>query len=580
MGCAGGKEADERQAPYDLKATGVPTPQTQSQTSGSSGFPEMSVASTKGSGGPARRVAFSSGKTIGGSSSAAPAAAPRSARPKTSEEIVRLEFCVKSMMLFSEMSHTQKKEIFDAMFDVTTTEGEVIIRQGEIGDILFLVESGEYDAYLRAMGDQVVQSYSAGGFFGELAMMYNCPRAATIMCRKGGCLWGLARNVYEKVMATSVVTKMDSKSQFLRSVELLSSLSEAERSSLGDLLEEATYENKAQLWNAGDPADCLILIKSGQVGVMEPKQQGGESARLGDGKKLNVGDFFGTQSLTNLQDATPKRRVGGVAIGKVDVYKLHRAAASKLGDLPELIVNNSAVKAMRNVEWITSLSPAEKLVAVKNLGKFGYTDAQTIVSKGDLTGQGMHIIVAGNVSVKGGPPRKDGRKSDMMLGVGEHFCQETLTEKGPSPAHYMAVGQVMTVMIDRAALRELSDHFMNHPELLRVEQTAVKIELRELQFRATLGVGGFGRVKLVYHDKTNKSYALKCMFKGLVIAKRQTEHILNERKLMGICTHTFLPHLVATFQDDAQIYVLMDLILGGVRACICTCTCIWHRGTC
>ena len=35
----------------------------------------------------------------------------------------------------------------------------------------------------------------------------------------------------------------------------------------------------------------------------------------------------------------------------------------KLGDLPELIVNNSAVKAMRNVEWFAALPKHEKLVA-------------------------------------------------------------------------------------------------------------------------------------------------------------------------------------------------------------------------
>ena len=46
----------------------------------------------------------------------------------------------------------------------------------------------------------------------------------------------------------------------------------------------------------------------------------------------------------------PKRRVGGVARGKVDVYKLRRTAATRLGDLPELIVNNSAVKGQAG-DW-------------------------------------------------------------------------------------------------------------------------------------------------------------------------------------------------------------------------------------
>ena len=206
------------------------------------------------------------------------------------------------------------------------------------------------------------QSYEAGGYFGELAMMYNCPRAATVKCAKGGMLWGLSREVYAKVMATTTVA-MDSKSQFLRSVEILSQvhrdthaharmcahthgrklprtirvsqptaynhqpsalspqphhtpshpnpkpnpqLSEAERHELSEMLEEATYADGAKLWTAGDPADSLILIKSGQVEVFEPKVEGSVSVRLGDGTKLNVGDFFGTQSLTDLQGIPAK----------------------------------------------------------------------------------------------------------------------------------------------------------------------------------------------------------------------------------------------------------------------------------
>ena len=218
---------------------------------------------------------------------------------------------------------------------------------------------------------------------------------------------------------------------------------------------------------------------------------------------------------------------------------------------------------MRNVEWFTQLKPVEKLEAVRTLGKNGYSNGEAIVEKASLTGQRMHVIVQGLVSVSDGPPRPDGQTSDQTLNVGDHFCHETLIEAKPAPAHYTAIGSVLTVIIDRAALRELADHFLSNPEKLKRNSTELSIQMDDLDFMATLGVGGFGRVKLVAHRQSGKTYALKCMFKGLVIAKRQTEHILNERKLMGICSHSFLPNLVATFQDHSQIYVLMDSILGG-----------------
>jgi len=170
--------------------------------------------------------------------------------------------------------------------------------------------------------------------------------------------------------------------------------------------------------------------------------------------------------------------------------------------------------------------------------------------------------VQGSVSVSGGPRNEDGSSSDCVLEVGGHFCSETLLEQQPAPAHYTAIGQVLTVVIDRAALRELADYFMNDPEKLKGSNEA-EVRMEDLELLATLGVGGFGRVKLVKNHENGKTYALKCMFKGLVIAKRQTEHILNERRLMGICSHPFLPHLVTTYQDRDQIYVLMDPIMGG-----------------
>ena len=67
---------------------------------------------------------------------------------------------------------------------------------------------------------------------------YNCPRAATIKCKEGGRLFGLSRGTYESIIQSTLELKMDSKSQFLRSVELLSTLSEAERLILSELLLE------------------------------------------------------------------------------------------------------------------------------------------------------------------------------------------------------------------------------------------------------------------------------------------------------------------------------------------------------
>ena len=203
-----------------------------------------------------RREAFSSGKQAMGSAPAVADSKP--AAPKTPEQIESLTSSCGNLVLFSSMSEEQQRSIFDAMFEVTCSTGDRVIQQGEIGDSLYIVDSGRFCAYLRAKGEsEPVQTYTSGSLFGELALMYNCPRAATIRCVEAGRLWGLSRGVYEAIMRSTVNLAMDSRSQFLRSVEILSTMAEAERQSLADLLEERTYNDGEWLWKAGDPAECV-----------------------------------------------------------------------------------------------------------------------------------------------------------------------------------------------------------------------------------------------------------------------------------------------------------------------------------
>lgn len=52
--------------------------------------------------------------------------------------------------------------------------------------------SGQYDVYVEVDGrHKKVGEYDGQGFFGELALMYNVPRAATVVCSSPGCVWAL-----------------------------------------------------------------------------------------------------------------------------------------------------------------------------------------------------------------------------------------------------------------------------------------------------------------------------------------------------------------------------------------------------
>jgi len=91
------------------------------------------------------------------------------------------------------------------------------------------------------------------------------------------------------------------------------------------------------------------------------------------------------------------------------------------------------------------------------------------------------------------------------------------------------------------------------------------IKLADIKTIATLGVGGFGRVELVtvLKDQGFNSYALKKIKKKRIRESRQEEHVIAEKRIMGLVDSPFIVSLYKTFQDTNYVYMLMDSCLGG-----------------
>lgn len=105
--------------------------------------------------------------------------------------------------LFAGLSDAQREEVVSVMFQKKFNAGDTVITQGDVGDNFYVVDSGEFKAYLKQAGDKAVKTYNTGGTFGELALMYNCPRAATVMCTQAGAVWGLDRATFRHILFTA-----------------------------------------------------------------------------------------------------------------------------------------------------------------------------------------------------------------------------------------------------------------------------------------------------------------------------------------------------------------------------------------
>jgi cAMP-dependent protein kinase regulator len=152
--------------------------------------------------------------------------------PKSEEELEKIHGILIQCVLFEHLDESQLQTVKDAMFPVTKEEEDIIIKQGDAGDNFYVIESGAVDVFINGGSDDppvLVHSYNDGDSFGELAIMYNAPRAATCIAKGGQVkLWALDRSSFKVILMKTAISKRNQYKSFLTEVPIFSELNEHE----------------------------------------------------------------------------------------------------------------------------------------------------------------------------------------------------------------------------------------------------------------------------------------------------------------------------------------------------------------
>lgn len=213
--------------------------------------------------------------------------------PKTDEQKDRLRNVLSKSFLFSSLEDNDMTVVIGAMSEVNSPEGEKVITQGDEGDFLFVIENGSLDCSINVDGNQkVVKTCEAGDVFGELALLYNCPRSATVTA-KGSCvLWKLDRETFTHIVKESAQKKRLRYDSFLAKVPLLGNMDAYERSQLADALKVETFSDGAVIFKQGDVGNKFYILEDGEAVATK----GGQEVM-----QYSSGDYFGELALIRNQ---------------------------------------------------------------------------------------------------------------------------------------------------------------------------------------------------------------------------------------------------------------------------------------
>lgn len=256
--------------------------------------------------------------------------------PKTSEQRHRIETSISENFLFKNLDEDQYKDVVDAMTEKLVSVGEDVIVQGDIGDYFYVVEEGTFHVYLSKDGEPEakVLEYGPGGSFGELALMYNAPRAATVRCIQDAVLWALDRMTFRRILMERTFRKRRMYESFLEEVPILANLEPHERHKIADALESVTFNTNEMVIQQGDIGQSFYIIESGEATVTKVDELGIKH----EFTCLKKGDYFGELAL--LTDKPRKATV--TAKGQLKCATLGKKAFVRLlGPIVEIIKRNT-----------------------------------------------------------------------------------------------------------------------------------------------------------------------------------------------------------------------------------------------
>lgn len=212
--------------------------------------------------------------------------------PKTASERSRLQSALSSNLLMKGLNETTRQQILEAMFERKVRAGEDVIRQGDIGDNFYVVESGSFSILIEGQGE--VNRAGPGQSFGELALMYNQPRQATVRALEDCVVWGLDGATFRKVIIDVAYRRRMLHKDLLSKVPLFATLSPTEVARIAEALVPISYKAGETIVRQGELGQEFFILADGQTEILIQ-----ESAETGPAavNTLNSGDFFGELAL-------------------------------------------------------------------------------------------------------------------------------------------------------------------------------------------------------------------------------------------------------------------------------------------
>lgn len=332
-------------------------------------------------------------------------------RPKSLADRRLISVCLSRHFIFSSLSEDSREAITSQMRSYEIGPKETIFQQNQPGINFFILATGRLEVLVNGEQKNIIKP---GQGFGEIALLHDSNRSATIKTLEKSTLWGLDRDTFRSFVQSVSSQNHELNKQFINSVRIFEQLTDMQKDNLLSVAITHRFKEGHKIVNEGDPGEILYILKEGTVLCTS------KGVEL---RRMYKGEFFGELAL--LQGGTRTATVTAVdseviclSIGREDLRKV-------LGDhLKQIIYENTLKIAVERSQYLRLLSKDQRARLIRGMRVETYSAGNLVASSTTNAGKNLWIVVNGNLRY---------RDTDMFLSLYSCIGDDTLSKPEGRP---------------------------------------------------------------------------------------------------------------------------------------------------
>ncbi|MEE8448585.1 MAG: cyclic nucleotide-binding domain-containing protein [Thermodesulfobacteriota bacterium] len=204
-----------------------------------------------------------------------------------------IEELLSRVHVFKGIGHDALSQIISILRIREFGNGEVAVKQGEIGNEFYIIRSGVFEVWLDSPDGRARKEATLrrGDYFGETALLKGIPRTATVISRADSkCLVIIKEDfdglVKPRILAVQAISSSRQNLAMLRDLPLLSEFTNNQLAQISNQLKAEEYGPGQVILKQGERGEKFYIIRGGEVELTARSDLGAEIkvAELGPGE--------------------------------------------------------------------------------------------------------------------------------------------------------------------------------------------------------------------------------------------------------------------------------------------------------